>query len=216
MVAAIVAALQVTQGRREELIEALGKANTHAEGLGANMQLRSTSIGGETAGRLTRIFLFENEAARAAYQDRVREEPPSPLAAVMQAADPPATLVARSYMNEVSAQPNTEIPAAAPVMSATSFRLAPGHSAEANSALMAAVSLRESLGGKASQWQLMSAGANTGLRVLSVQFDSFSAMAELNAKVQERNEGSPGPVALALQSGTLSIERSGLSTLVEV
>lgn len=217
MVAATVTQYQVSPGRREEFIEALGKAKTGAEGRGANVHIRQTAAGGEASGRLSRVLRFENGAARAAFLDQRRErQQPGSLEGVMQAADPPATLVARYWLTELNPQPDGEIPAAPNVLLANSYRFMPGHFAEADAALAAFQSQAESVGQRATIWLLVNAGMNSGVRAVTGGFDSFRALSEFVQRLQERNEGGPGPLTRAVQSGTLELVNQATSTLVEV
>jgi hypothetical protein len=76
--------------------------------------------------------------------------------------------------------------------------------------------LHESLGAQVIVWQPVLAGTATGTIINTQGHDGWEVRSEYDAKLQEANQGQPGPLARLIQSGVLTIESSAASVLIDL
>ena len=133
-----------------------------------------------------------------------------------QSANPAATLVSRSMVSEITPRPSGGIPPALPITTVVSYQIASGQLDLVQAGTAEAQDLHESLGAQVSVWAPLFAGTNSGTIAYLMGFEGWTARAQFGAKLTERNQGRPGPLARLIRSGALTIVSSSLSVPVEL
>ncbi|MEZ4503058.1 MAG: hypothetical protein R3C39_10570 [Dehalococcoidia bacterium] len=177
MVAATGSRWVVEPGRRTEFVGAVRKAKSIIEPLGASVQLRQTWSGGENAGQLTLVLVFDSEKKRGEVLDTLRSERLlASFGNLVDGPNSPARLLSRVWLNEVGG-PGT-MPMPRNILQTLSFALAPGQGDAGLAALEAAREKHLGMGAEPRLWRLVNAGALSGTYIYGVQFDGLSEQAD--------------------------------------
>jgi hypothetical protein len=214
MVAGHIGTFEVGAGRRDEFLAVMAEAKPWLESRGAAVRIRATLIGGPESGRVSLTTLFENPAARGAYQDAVANEGPNnPLFMMVTAADPPATLVSRSLLNEIGGE--SEIADSPALQIGLIFAQGAGLRAEAEDALEAAKERWAGLGVRSANFRIQMGGTGAPGRLVRVMaHESWAAYEAATAANQALDE--PPPLGPAVASGALTLLSQSSTIEVEV
>ena len=184
---------------------------------GAVASLRMIIVGGEATDIIGQILAFPTAAARAAAMDEAMKDPDeSPLVYALRAADPPASVLGRIYLNEF---PETElVPAAPAVVTTLRWRINPGRLLEGEAAMLDVRRIQSEAGGDAHLWTLNAAGPSTGERWMSVGNASWAESEERIARVMAgvAARGTRGPMTTVFESGAVVPLGVTMSVLVEL
>ena len=216
MAAAITEQFRINPGRRDEFLEIAREQKALAERLGAKVAFRQTTFGGEASGVIIASALFEDPQQRAKALEQLAQEATIPVREMIQSADPAATFLGRVMLNEITPNPQPGIPPLSRLLVALTFRPAPGHWPEVQAALAEAQELHEGLGARVHVWLPQFAGTATGTFIYTTGHDGWAAQSEYNAKLQEANQGQPGPLLRLGLSGVLTPVSSAAAVLMDL
>ncbi len=215
MSVSVLSQFRANQGRGEEFLKIVGEAKSVNERLGAKVLVRRTVFGGELAGVITIGSLFESEESHAEYIERLQQEQDHPLLVMNQSASPPATLLSRSMVVEITPKPSGGIPALKPLSTVSIFRRS-GDFDEVQAGIAKAQELHESLGATVTVWRPMYAGSNAGTIAYVTGHDGFTARAQFATKLAEANRAEPGPLGQLIRSGAVTPVSSALSVQIDL
>lgn len=212
MSAASASRFVVAPGRREEFIGVIRQIKGVMGPLGGTTTLRQVQYGGETAGQLSLVTMFESERARAEALDKSRAENLlAGVAATMQGANPPAQLLSRVLLSEVGGPEGLPMPK--PVLTSAAWSVAPGHFDEAMAAFEAARAKHAGLGVEARLFRVASGGALNGALIRGMSFDSLAAQQTF----ADANAAAPGtPIGTAVRAGTITSVGASLQFSIDV
>ena len=208
MAVAHVARYEAMPGRRDELVEIIGEADDVIERVGGRIELRRAVLAGEGSDQISRVTLFPDPQSRATALDVLSQSPPPRLREMVASADPPARLVSRVMLTEVTPRPVESgpaegLPARSRVISLYVLAPLPGRYEEVEATIAEAQALHEGLGARVHAWLATMAGAETGRIGYALGHDTFSAAAETMRRAREASAatGRPGPLARLIRGG---------------
>ena len=225
MAVAHVARHEVMPRRRDELVDIAGETDEVIERVGGRIELRRAMLAGEASDQITRVTLFPDPQSRATALDVLSQSPPPRMREMAASPDPPARLVSRSMLTEITLRQAEGRPAEgrrpdglperSRVISLYVLAPLPGRYDEVEAAIAEAQSLHESLGARVHVWMATMADAETGRIGYALGHDSFSAAAETMRRAREASAaaGRPGPLARLIRGG--HCVGSSVSMLIE-
>ena len=153
MAVAHVASYEVMPGRRDEFVDIAGETDEVIERVGGRIELRRALLAGEASDQITRVTLFPDPQSRATALDVLSQSPPPRMREMALSADPPARLVSRSMLTEITLRPAEErpadgLPARSRVISLYVLAPLPGRYEEVEATIAEAQSLHERLGAR--------------------------------------------------------------------
>ena len=208
MAVAHVASYEVMPGCRDEFVGIAGETDEVIERVGGRIELRRAMLAGEASGQITRVTLFPDPQSRATALDVLSQSPPPRMREMAASADPPARLLSRSMLTEITLRPAEErpaeeLPVRSRVISLYVLAPLPGRYEEVEATIAETQSLHERLGARVHAWMATMAGAETGRIGYALGHDSFSAAAETMRRAREASTaaGRPGPLARLIRGG---------------
>ena len=211
----VVSQFQPNQGRAQEFLKIVGDAKSVNERLGATVLVRRTVFGGELAGVITVGSLFESDESHAEYIEQLQKEQDHPLLIMSQSASPPATLLSRSMVVEITPKPSGGIPSLKPLSTVSLLRRS-GNFDEVQAGIAKSQELHESLGATVTVWRTTFGGSNAGTIAYLMGHDGFTERAQFATKLAEANRSQPGPLGQLIRSGAVTPVSSSLSVQIDV
>lgn len=210
MANATIGQFQVNPGQEDAFLEAARQQAKLASANGARPVLRQSMFAGPNSGNYILLAIYDSAGARAAAIDAMRQEASIPMRDFIRVQGGGVGL-GRSWLDEVTPTPSSNLAAECPVSQLFQFRPGQGQGEALQAALAESQPLHEKAGAVVTAWSSAAAGPNSLNLAYSLGFENFVAL-------QTFVDGArtAGPLRRLAQTGALEFVSAGISVRIDL